>query len=75
MNKKIPIVAAIVIAAIGLVIVGSKAYFGDAKTELPAEEKIEKSLNIEEKNTGAKNSETAEINEANEAGESKRPNP
>lgn len=61
MNKKIPIAAGIAIAIIAIAIIGAKAYFGDAKTELPAEEKIEKSLNVEEK--------TGEAGEAGEAGE------
>ena len=73
MNKKIPIAIGIAVAIIGIVIVGSKAYFGDEKTELPAEEQMEKSLNIEEKETAkapeAGESAENEANEANEANE------
>ena len=68
MNKKIPIAAGIAVAVIVIAIIGAKAYFGDSKTELPAEEKIEKSLNIEEK-TGAVQANTGETNEAGEANE------
>lgn len=75
MNKKIPIAIGIAVAVIGIIIVGSKAYFGDEKTELPAEEQMEKSLNIEEKQTAkvqtpeAGESAENEANEANEANE------
>jgi hypothetical protein len=71
MNKKIPIAIGIAVAVIAVVLVGAKAYLGDSKTELPAEEKIEKSLNIQEKNEGAESGE----NEANEAGEARESNP
>jgi len=77
MNKKIPIAVGIAVAVIGIIIVGSKAYFGDEKTELPAEEQMEKSLNIEEKNTATTSPEAGESeeNEANEAGETKEVRP
>lgn len=74
MNKKIPIGIGIAVIIIGIIVVGSKAYYGDSKTELPAEETIEKSLNMEEKSTGSivpkiGESEAGEANEAGEAGE------
>ena len=77
MNKKIPIAIGIAVAVIGIIIVGSKAYFGDEKTELPAEEQMEKSLNIEEKNTAKTSPEAGESaeNEANEAGEANEVRP
>jgi hypothetical protein len=48
MNKKIlaGIASAIIIVAVG--IIGAKAMLGDRSTELPYEEKVEKSLNIQE---------------------------
>ena len=69
MNKKIPIAIGVAVVIIGIIIVGSKAYFGDSVTELPAEEKIEKSLNIQESGE-AKSGEAGEAGESNEAGES-----
>lgn len=68
MNKKIPIAIGVAALIIGIVIVGSKAYFGDSATELPAEEKIEKSLNIQEPGN-SESGETGETRESNEAGE------
>lgn len=69
MNKKIPIAIGIAVVIIGIIIVGSKAYFGDSATELPAEEKIEKTLNMQE-SSDAKSGEAGEQGESNEAGES-----
>ena len=69
MNKKIPIAIGVAVVIVGIIIVGSKAYFGDSATELPAEEKIEKSLNIQEPGN-AKSGEAGEAGESNEAGES-----
>lgn len=68
MNKKIPIAIGVAVVIIGIIIVGSKAYFGDSATELPAEEKIEKSLNIQEP-SDAKSGEASEAGESGEAGE------
>lgn len=66
MNKKIlaGIAVAVIIVAVG--IIGAKAMLGDKATELPGEEKVEKSLNIEE---GKGNPESSESggNEANES--------
>lgn len=68
MNKKIPIAIGVAVVIIGIIIVGSKAYFGDSATEMPGEEKIEKSLNLQE-SSNSKTGESNEAGEANEAGE------
>ena len=47
-------------------IVGIKAYFGDSATELPGEEKMEKTLNLQESGEAGE----SEANEASEDGES-----
>ena len=71
MNKKIPIAIGVAVVIIGIIIVGSKAYFGDSATEMPGEEKIEKSLNLQESsNAKAGETKTGETNEAGESGES-----
>ncbi|PIW35811.1 MAG: hypothetical protein COW26_02400 [Nitrosopumilales archaeon CG15_BIG_FIL_POST_REV_8_21_14_020_33_23] len=48
MNKKILVGIAIAIIIVAVGIVGIKAMLGDESTELPYEEKIEKTLNIQE---------------------------
>ncbi len=48
MNKKILIGIAIAIIIVAVGIVGIKAMLGDESTELPYEEKVEKTLNIQE---------------------------
>ena len=48
MNKKILIGIAIAIIIVAVGIVGIKAMLGDKATELPYEEKVEKTLNIQE---------------------------
>ena len=48
MNKKILIGVAIAIIIVAVGIVGIKAMLGDEATELPYEEKVEKTLNIQE---------------------------
>jgi len=65
MNKKIlaGIAVAVIIVAAG--IIGAKAMLGDKATELPGEEKVEKSLNIEEGKGTPESGESVE-NEANE---------
>jgi hypothetical protein len=65
MNKKIlaGIAVAVIIIAVG--IIGAKAMLGDKATELPGEEKVEKSLNIEEGKGNPESAESGE-NEANE---------
>lgn len=69
MNKKIPISIGVAVMIIGIIIIGSKAYFGDSATELPGEEKAEKILNLQE--AGESKTGEVETGEANEAGESK----
>jgi hypothetical protein len=48
MNKKILGAVAITVVIIVIGIVGIKALMGDESTELPYEEKVEKSLNLQE---------------------------
>ncbi len=48
MNKKILVGIAIAIIIVAVGIVGIKAMLGDESTELPYEEKVEKTLNIQE---------------------------
>lgn len=74
MNKKIPIVIAIAVVAIGIAIVGVKSYFGDTATELPQEENVEKTLNLQESGN-AKQTESGETGESTESGESGENNP
>jgi hypothetical protein len=71
MNRKIPIVIGIVIVIVGIIVVGAKSYLGDSTTELPGEEKMEKSLNLQESGQSGKPVESGE-SEAGEAGESKK---
>ncbi len=75
MNKKIPIGIGIAVVAIVVIIVGAKAYFGDSATELPGEEKMENTLNLQEKGNVVKAGEAGEANEAGEARESVKKNP
>ena len=77
MNKKIPIGVGIAVVAIVIIIVGAKAYFGDSATELPGEEKMENTLNLQESGKGnvGEAGESGESNEAGEAGESVKKNP
>lgn len=74
MNKKIPIGLGIAVLAIVITIVGVKAYFGDSATELPGEEKMEKTLNLQESGESKVSGNTGE-SEANEAGENENNNP
>ena len=69
MNKKIPIGIGIAAMVIVVMIVGIKAYFGDSATELPGEEKMEKTLNLQESGESGEARESGEANEASEAGE------
>ena len=69
MNKKIPIGIGIAAVVFVVMIVGIKAYFGDSATELPGEEKMEKSLNLQESGEADKTGESGESNEAGEANE------
>jgi hypothetical protein len=75
MNKKIPIGIGIAVVAIVIIIVGAKAYFGDSATELPGEEKMENTLNLQEKGNIGEAGEAGEANEAGEAGEVVKNNP
>ena len=77
MNKKIPIGVGITVVAIVIIIVSAKAYFGDSATELPGEEKMEKTLNLQEseKENIGKAGETGEDNEAGETEKSVKNNP
>ena len=72
MNKKIPIGIGIAALVIVVMIVGIKAYFGDSATELPGEEKMEKTLNLQE---SGEQKEAGESGENNEAGEIEENNP
>ena len=72
MNKKIPIGVGIAAVIIVVMIVGIKAYFGDSATELPGEEKMEKTLNLQE---SEEQKEAGESGENNEAGEIEENNP
>ena len=72
MNKKIPIGIGIAAMVIVVMIVGIKAYFGDSATELPGEEKMEKTLNLQE---SGEQKEAGESGENNEAGEMEESNP
>ena len=72
MNKKIPIGIGIAAVVIVVMIVGIKAYFGDSATELPGEEKMEKTLNLQE---SGEQKEAGESGENNEAGEMEENNP
>ena len=69
MNKKIPIGIGIAAMVIVVMIVGIKAYFGDSATELPGEEKMENTLNLQESGESGEARESGEANEASEAGE------
>ncbi|MGD2107604.1 MAG: hypothetical protein PVH93_08365 [Nitrosopumilaceae archaeon] len=67
MNKKMIVgiaIASVVIASMGVITL-MKTTLGDESTELPGEERIEKTLNLQEEN---EQSESAEF-EANEYGE------
>ena len=75
MNKKIPIGIGIAAMVIVVMIVGIKAYFGDSATELPGEEKMEKTLNLQESGESGEARESGESNEASEAGEPRESKP
>ena len=63
MSKKILVGIAIAIIIVAVGVVGIKAMLGDKATELPYEEKVEKTLNIQE---GKETPESGESGEANE---------
>ena len=64
MNKKILVGIAIVIIIVAVGIVGIKAMLGDESTELPYEETVEKTLNVQEGTGTPESGESTE--EANE---------
>jgi len=66
MNKKILVGIAIAIIIVAVGIVGIKAMLGDKATELPYEEKVEKTLNIQEGKETPESGESGESGEANE---------
>jgi flagellar basal body-associated protein FliL len=70
MNKKILVGIAIAIIIVAVGIVGIKAMLGDKATELPYEEKIEKTLNVQEGKGTAEPGESSESGESGEANES-----
>jgi cell division protein YceG involved in septum cleavage len=65
MNKKILVGIAVAVIVVAVGIIGAKAMLGDKATELPGEEKVEKTLNIEEGKGTTELGESGE-NEANE---------
>lgn len=56
MNKKILIGIAIAVIASTIVVIGLKETLGDKAVGLPGEDKVENSLNIQEKNTSSSQS-------------------
>ena len=60
MNKKILVGITIAVIVVAIGIIGAKAMLGDKATELPGEEKIEKSLNIQEGKGTSESSESGE---------------
>ena len=56
MNKKIMVGIAIAIIAIAVTVVGLKTILGDKATEVPGEERAEKTLNIQETSNATVNS-------------------
>ena len=67
MNKKILVGIAIAVIIVAVGIVGIKAMLGDKATELPYEEKVEKTLNIQEGKGAPESGESGESGEANES--------
>lgn len=60
MNKKIMIGAGIAVLAIVIATIGIKEIAGDSAAEIPGEEHMEKTLNIQEANTTNTTSESGE---------------
>ena len=58
--KPIAVGISIAIVSLAITLIGVKAYFGDSATERPGEEKMEKSLHIQE---------SKKVEKAGEAGE------
>lgn len=70
MNKKIIVGIAIAIIAIAVTVVGLKTILGDKATEVPGEERVEKTLNIQETNNATVNSTGLIKSGSTESGES-----
>ncbi|MDE1769634.1 MAG: hypothetical protein KGI28_03635 [Thaumarchaeota archaeon] len=71
MNKKVLIGIAIVAIASAIAVVGLKGTLGDKAVGLPGEDKVENTLNIQEKNTSSSASpqpNTPSTSEAKESG-------
>ena len=60
MNKKIIIGAGVAVLAIVIATIGIKEIAGDSAAEIPGEEHMEKTLNIQESNTTKTTSESGE---------------
>lgn len=73
MNKKILVGVAIAIIIVAVGIVGLKAMLGDQATELPYEEKVEKTLNVQEGTP--ESGESGELGESGESGEAQESGP
>ena len=70
MNKKILIGITIAIIAVAVTVVGLKTILGDKATELPSEEPVEKTLNLQEANNSTGNSTKSVESGSAESGES-----
>jgi negative regulator of sigma E activity len=70
MNKKILIGITIAIIAAAVTVVGLKTILGDKATELPSEEPVEKTLNLQETNNSTGNSTKSVESGSTESGES-----
>ena len=74
MNKKILLGISIAVIASAIAVVGIKGTFGDKAVGLPGEDKVENTLNIQEKNTSSiystppSTSSTPNTSEAKESG-------
>ncbi|MGI0062210.1 MAG: hypothetical protein ACREBA_07135 [Nitrosotalea sp.] len=70
MNRKILIGIVIAVMASAIVVVGLKGTFGDKAVGLPGEDKVENTLNIQEKNTTSQSTQpsTASSSESKESG-------
>lgn len=70
MNKKILVGITIAIVAIAVGFVGLKTILGDKSTEIPGEEHVENTLNLQETNKSADNSTKSVESASTESGES-----
>jgi uncharacterized protein YxeA len=70
MNKKILVGITIAIIVIAVAVVGLKTILGDKATELPSEEHVEKTLNLQETNKSTANSTKSVESGSTESGES-----